>query len=212
MAENQQSSKEPRKVMMVKEILQKDNRPSSTNRIRPKPSATKTIEEKGDRFRARSRTPNNMAQTIDASEMKPKTLLSSKMSNTFDQTGGKGEVSTKGPLSNTLTSNMSVTRSRLGGVEKTDLPGPGSYNIKPSFPRGTNPVIQSKGKWDSLYGTKIAQNISPGPAMYTTRGPMGGTHQTIGERFEKVQLESKFTITSAGPGSYDTNSVNHLKR
>lgn len=37
MAENQQQ--EPRKVMMVKDILSKDNRPGSTNRMRAQPRA-----------------------------------------------------------------------------------------------------------------------------------------------------------------------------
>ena len=79
----------------------------------------------------RSRTPNTMTQTID-NEMKPKTLLGVKQSpdrRTIDHTEGFGS-SKKGPMSfNTITSNMSVTRSKLGGVEKTSLPGPGSYNI-----------------------------------------------------------------------------------
>lgn len=107
---------------------------------------------------------------------------------------------------------MSVTRSKLGAIEKTGLPGPGSYNITSQFPRGTKPVIQTKTKWDSLFGTKIAQSISPGPAKYSMRGPVGGTHQSIAMKYEKMQLESKFTLSSAGPGAYDTNSVSHLTR
>ena len=158
MAENQQQ--EPRKVMMVKDILSKDNRPGSTNRMRAQPRANQTIdhgERSGGRFRQRSRTPNTNAQTLDHNDMKPKTLLASKISHgqTMDQT--LNESSKRGPLSyNTITSTMSVSKSKLGGVEKTDLPGPGSYNIQPSFPKGSKPCIQTKGKWDSLFGTKIA--------------------------------------------------------
>ncbi len=113
---------------------------------------------------------------------------------------------------NTITSTKSVIRSKLGTIEKTSLPGPGSYNILPQFPRGTNPVIQIKTKWDSLFGTKIAQNISPGPAKYSTRGSLGGTHQSIAIKFDNLQLESKFTLSGAGPGTYNTNSVSHLTR
>ena len=140
MAEIQQQ--EPRKVMMVKDILSKDNRPGSTNRVRAQPMANKTIdhgERTGGRFRARSRTPNTNAHTIDHNDMKPKTLLASKLSHgqTMDQTDSK-----RGPLSyNTITSTMSVSKSKLGGVEKTDLPGPGSYTIQPTFPRGSKPCI-----------------------------------------------------------------------
>lgn len=131
----------------------------------------------------------------------------------MDQTGTRNESSMKGPLSyNTITSTMSVSKSKLGAIEKTGLPGPGSYNIQPSFPKGSKPCIQTKGKWDSLFGTKIAQSISPGPAKYSTRQPVGGTHQSIAIKFDKVQLESKFTLSSAGPGGYDTNNVNHLRR
>lgn len=199
---------------MVKDILSKDNRPGSTNRIRPQARANQTIdhgEKSGGRFRPRSRTPNQNAMTIEQNDMKPKTLLSSKMlGSTIDQTKNS---SPKGRLSyGTITSTMSVSKSKLGGVEKTNLPGPGSYNIQPTFPKGSKPCIQTKGKWDSLFGTKIAQSISPGPAKYSTRGPVGGTHQTIAQKYDKVQLESKFTLSGAGPGDYDTNTVKHLRR
>ena len=132
--------------------------------------------------------------------MKTKTLLASKNSigqhQTMDETKTRNESSMKGPMSyNTITSTMSVSKSKLGVIEKTGLPGPGSYNIQPSFPRGSKPCIQTKGKWDSLFGTKIAQSISPGPAKYSTRGPVGGTFQSIAIKFDKVQLESKFTLS-----------------
>lgn len=107
--------------------------------------------------------------------------------------------------------NSTMSKSKLGVIEKTDLPGPGSYNIQPSFPKGTKPVIQTKQKHDSLFMTKIIQNVSPGPAKYSTRGPVGGTHQSIAIKFDK-QLASKFTLSQAGPGSYETNSVQHLTR
>ena len=44
------------------------------------------------------------------------------------------------------------------------------------FPKGPKYVIQQKSKADRLIDTKIRQNISPGPAKYSKRGPIGGTH------------------------------------
>jgi hypothetical protein len=49
-------------------------------------------------------------------------------------------VGSRGLGRNTNTSTVSIKRS-LGGVEKTNLPGPGSYNIKRSFPNGPKYVI-----------------------------------------------------------------------
>lgn len=42
-------------------------------------------------------------------------------------------------------------------------PGPGAYNHVAMFPSGPKYVIQKKTKFDSLYGTSIRQNVSPGP-------------------------------------------------
>ena len=82
----------------------------------------------------------------------------------------------RGPaLSNRMTIDSTVT--------KNSKPGPGSYNYQPMFPKGPKYVIQSKQKTDSMFLTKISQNISPGPAKYSKRGPVGGTHQSIAIRF-----------------------------
>ena len=68
------------------------------------------------------------------------------------------------------------TVTNTNATVKTTDPGPGSYNYKPMFPKGPKYVIQTKSKADSLIQTKISQNISPGPAKYSKRGPIGGTH------------------------------------
>lgn len=106
--------------------------------------------------------------------MQPKSLLGSKYSLSGANTFEGSNAGSKGPRQ-TNASTISIKKS-LGGVEKTNLPGPGSYEYKQAFPKGPKAVIQTKGKWDSLFLTKIAQNISPGPAKYSVRGPGGGTH------------------------------------
>jgi hypothetical protein len=78
------------------------------------------------------------------------------------------------------------------------------------FPAGPKYVIQRKTKFDSLYGTKIAQNISPGPGYYQIKRNTGGTHQTIAIRFK--QLLNKRSSVSTGPGSYNVSIHNTLKK
>jgi hypothetical protein len=53
MAEKVQKNIALKKVMMVKDILEKENRAGSSNRIRPKPMGNRTMDEKdtGTRFR-----------------------------------------------------------------------------------------------------------------------------------------------------------------
>jgi hypothetical protein len=46
--------------------------------------------------------------------------------------------------------------------------------IKPAFPNGPKYVIQTKTRIDSMFLTNIAQNISPGPAKYSTISKFGG--------------------------------------
>ena len=41
---------------------------------------------------------------------------------------------------------MSIKKSYLGGVEKTSLPGPGSYEYNNKFPKGPKAVIERKNK------------------------------------------------------------------
>jgi len=76
-------------------------------------------------------------------------------------------------MSNRNTIDSTVTGQKS---QKSSKPGPGSYNYKPLFPSGPKFVMQTKTKADSYYLTKISQNISPGPAAYSKRGPIGGFH------------------------------------
>ena len=51
-----------------------------------------------------------------------------------------------GPGRQTNASTVSIKKSYLGGVEKTSLPGPGSYEYKKAFPNGPKAVIERKNK------------------------------------------------------------------
>jgi len=66
----------------------------------------------------------------------------------------------------TIDSTASIQRSNT--KQSTITPGPGHYMIKPAFPNGPKYVIQTKTRIDSMFLTNIAQNISPGPAKYST--------------------------------------------
>lgn len=89
--------------------------------------------------------PNNVT-------LQPKSLFGSKASTSGYE---PSFVGSRGLGRNTNTSTVSIKRS-LGGVEKTNEPGPGSYEIKRAFPNGPKYVIQNKFKQDSLFLTKIA--------------------------------------------------------
>lgn len=88
------------------------------------------------------------------------------------------------------------------------------------FPSGPKAVIQTKKRRDSMFLNTIDRAISPGPATHASMDapnfpgqgskviPFGDT-----KRFVKNQSGSlEFSNTDAGPGAYDTNSVNHLKK
>ena len=70
--------------------------------------------------------------------------------------------------------------------------------LKPAFPNGPKYVIQTKTRIDSMFLTNIAQNISPGPAKYSTISKFGGLiNPTIGNSIRFLNLEnssSKGTI------------------
>lgn len=57
-----------------------------------------------------------------------------------------------------------------------------------------------------MYGTKIAQNVSPGPGSYNIKRPTGGTHQTIAIKFKNM-LEKRVLPSNSGPGSYEVSKL-----
>lgn len=105
---------------------------------------------------------------------------------------------------NNITTVSTVTSPTSNIRFKNITPGPGAYNFQSKFPAGPKPVIQRKTKFDSLYGYKISQNVSPGPAAYTIRRKLGGTHQTIGQKFNNI---SNNDTRRVGPGSYNVSSA-----
>jgi len=84
---------------------------------------------------------------------------------------GHSKSSLIGPAGSTVDSTLST---------RFNLPGPGSYKPVTQFPKGPSYHIQQKSRQDSMFLTKIAQNVGPGPAMYNghTQG-IGGTQQSI---------------------------------
>ena len=99
-------------------------------------------------------------------------------------------------------------------------PGPGSYEHPIMFPSGPKATIQTKKRQDSWTQQAIDRAISPGPATHASMDApnfpgQGSKVIPFGDakRFVKNQSGSlEFSNTDAGPGAYDTNSVNHLKR
>jgi len=75
------------------------------------------------------------------------------------------------------------------------------------FPSGPKYVIGNKTENDTMYGSKIKKNQSPGPGTYQIRRQLGGTHQTFGIKFKHL-LNRQHLTNIAGPGSYNiTQSV-----
>ena len=58
-----------------------------------------------------------------------------------------------------------------------------------------------------MFLTKIAQNISPGPAKYSQRSTIGKPSQTFGMSTIDPSAVSLLTGKFVGPGSYDTISA-----
>ena len=110
-----------------------------------------------------------------------------------------------------MTVETTLSRERASTF-RSNAPGPGSYNFQSAFPSGPKFVIQRKTKFDSLFKTKISQNIGPGPAAYKQPRPLGGTHQSIAIKFKKDKSEERFNVSEAGPGAYDINHVKYLKK
>lgn len=157
------------------------------------------------KFRARSRTPANHraeSKTIDSDRESQafldskssvhgrasQSLLQNKHTHTYDQTlasshGGRSatKLTKQEPRSPTEKITAHSTHS-LGGA---DTPGPGQYKFSSKFPGGPKFVIQSKTRRDSLLLSRIMQNVSPGPAMYSKQAKeVGGSKQTIGIKFK----------------------------
>lgn len=67
-------------------------------------------------------------------------------------------------------------------------------------------MIARKTKFDSLLRTKISQNVSPGPAAYTIRRKLGGTHQSIGQKLATpTGVPTERNLQNVGPGSYNVS-------
>jgi hypothetical protein len=66
------------------------------------------------------------------------------MENTIQSSnyGGKsGRRLVKGQMATTIDSTASLNRKSYTSIEKTSLPGPGSYNVDSKFPAGPKFVI-----------------------------------------------------------------------
>lgn len=124
----------------------------------------------------------------------------------------KGSAVPGGSKGMLFTVDTTISRDRLT-TYRSNVPGPGAYDYKSVFPSGPKFAMQSKTKWDSLLQTKIAQNVSPGPANYAPKRPLGGTHQTIAIKLKNDDTSSHYRTVSSliGPGAYEVNHVRNLK-
>jgi hypothetical protein len=78
----------------------------------------------------------------------------------------------------------------------------GSYNFTPVLPKGAKFVVQNKHKAaDGFIMTQILQNVGPGPAKYSKRGPVGCTHGTIGNTKRFLNIDD--LSASPGPDIYN---------
>lgn len=113
---------------------------------------------------------------------------------------GRRRVVSRREKQSTIMSTVTAMSTRKS-ERKSNLPGPGQYDFKAQFPNGPKFIIQKKTKFDSLFNTKISQNISPGPGAYRISHPKGGTFQSIGIKFKIPQNTSTSEVT--GPGNYE---------
>jgi hypothetical protein len=126
--------------------------------------------------------------------------------NRFHSRTGELRFHSKRPtIDSTISQNKLETASYKKSTQTINVPGPGTYEHSSKFPGGPKFHIQKKAKQDSLFLTKIAQNISPGPAKYSQRTGIGKPSQTFATSTLDPSAASLVTAL-VGPGTYDTMS------